>query len=46
MMPLVGESLDFSFYFQTAVEGLNRTVLHFNHAVEGQHEQIKLNIVK
>ena len=28
MVPLIGESFDFSFYFSTAVQGLNRTVLY------------------
>ena len=42
MIPLIGQSLDFRFYFLTAVLSLIRTVLYFDYAAEGQHEQIEL----
>lgn len=42
MIPLIGQSLDFRFYFLTAVLTLIRTVLYFYYAAEGQHEQIEL----
>ena len=39
IMPLIGESLNFRFYF--SLEKVNI----FNYAAEGQHEQIKENLI-
>ena len=49
MMPMIGESLDFSFSFlvfkQQCKASIEQFLYIFNHAAEGQHEQIIIIIV-
>lgn len=40
MMPMIGESLNFKFYFLPQFTASFEQFLNFNNAAEGQHEQI------